>query len=81
MATTRVFLPRESHGQRSLAGYSPLGRKKLDTTERLHYTNGGFLPRDLIELTVSHVFFCPRRYCIQCFKIYDCELMDFLISL
>ena len=24
------------HGQRSLAGYSPWGRKELDTTERLH---------------------------------------------
>ena len=30
-----VFLPEKSHGQRSLAGYSPWGRKELDTTERL----------------------------------------------
>ena len=30
---TRVFLPGESRGQRSLAGYSPWGRKELDTTE------------------------------------------------
>ena len=66
--STPVFLPREFHGQRSLMGYSPLGRKELDTTERLHYTNGGFLPRDFIKLTVSHVFFCPRRYSIQFFK-------------
>ena len=29
-----VFLPRESHGWRSLVGYSPRGRKELDTTER-----------------------------------------------
>ena len=28
-----VFLPGESHGQRCLAGYSPQGRKELDTTE------------------------------------------------
>ena len=33
MATTLVFLPVESHEQRSLAGYSPWGRKELDTTE------------------------------------------------
>ena len=33
---TPVFLPGESHGQRSLVGYSPRGRKELDTTERLH---------------------------------------------
>ena len=30
---TPVFLPGESHGQRSLAGYSPQGHKKSDTTE------------------------------------------------
>ena len=28
-----VFLPGESHGQSSLAGYSPWGRKGLDMTE------------------------------------------------
>ena len=28
----------KSHGQRSLVGYSPWGRKELDTTERLHLT-------------------------------------------
>ena len=30
-----VFLPGGSHGQRSLVGYSPWGRKELDTTEQL----------------------------------------------
>ena len=30
---TKVFLPGESHGQRSLAGYSPAGHKKSDTTK------------------------------------------------
>ena len=34
---TPVFLPGESHGRRSLVGYSPQGRKKSDTTERLHF--------------------------------------------
>ena len=28
-----VFLPGESHGQRSLVGYSPWGCKELDATE------------------------------------------------
>ena len=32
---TPVFLSGESHGQRSLVGYSPYGRKESDTTERL----------------------------------------------
>ena len=31
-----VSLPAESHGQRSLGGYSPWGCKELDTTERLN---------------------------------------------
>ena len=30
---TPVFLPEESHGQRSLAGYSSYSCKELDTTE------------------------------------------------
>ena len=32
---TPVFLPGESHGQRSLAGYNPWGRKEWDMTEQL----------------------------------------------
>ena len=32
---TLVFLPGESHGQRSLAGYSPWGYKESDKTEQL----------------------------------------------
>ena len=36
---TPVFLPGESHGQRTLAGYSPWGRKKLNTTEATEHTH------------------------------------------
>ena len=32
---TPVFLPGESHAQRSLGGYSPWGHKESDTTEQL----------------------------------------------
>ena len=32
---TMLYLPQESHGQRSLVGYSPQGHKELDTTEWL----------------------------------------------
>ena len=35
MATTPVFLPGESHGQRSPEGYSAQGRKEADMTEHL----------------------------------------------
>ena len=36
-----VFLPGESHGQRSLVGYSPWGRKDWDMTEQLTHTTCG----------------------------------------
>ena len=34
---TPVLLPGKSHGRRSVVGYSPQGRKELDTTEQLHF--------------------------------------------
>ena len=36
---TPVFLPGKSHGQRSLAGYSPWHHKELDMTKRLSNNN------------------------------------------
>ena len=47
MATHSVFLPGESHGQRSLAGCSPWGRTESDTNKPLHFAS------------VSH----PRLFC------------------
>ena len=35
---TPAFLPGKSHGQRSLAGYSPWGHKESDTTEATSHT-------------------------------------------
>ena len=34
---TPVLLPGKSHGQGSVVGCSPWGRKELDTTKRLHF--------------------------------------------
>ena len=36
---TPVFLPGESHGQRSLVSYCPWGRKESDTTEHTAHTH------------------------------------------
>ena len=53
---TPVFLPRESHGQRSLVGYSPQGCKELDTTERLSMhahpplSYGSYLLKEIVVL-------------------------------
>ena len=49
---TPVFLPGESFGQRSLVGYSPLGHKESDTTERLHF----------LSFFLSGVCCCGVRY-------------------
>ena len=37
MGPTPIFLPGKSHGLRSLVGYTPLGRKELNTTEQLQF--------------------------------------------
>ena len=37
-----VLLPGKSHGQRSLADYSPWDCKKSDTTEQLHFSQSPF---------------------------------------
>ena len=51
---TPVFLPEESHGQRSLAGYSPRGRKESDTTEQLTLS--------LLTLLPAFVWLCPDSH-------------------
>ena len=56
--STPVLLPRKSHGQRSLAGYSPRGRKESDTTERLHFP---FLS-DLFSPLIKHSHLCSLNY-------------------
>ena len=45
---TSIFLPGKCHGQRSLAGYSPLGCKESDTTNGV--THEGLKPRLPSEL-------------------------------
>ena len=53
---TPVFLPGESHGRRSLVGYSPQGHKESDKTERLH-----FLSLPMAELTIW-AFSCSVQF-------------------
>ena len=47
-----VFLPGESHGQKSLAGYSPWGREELDMTEQLSM-HVGWCCSDVMWVCVS----------------------------
>ena len=52
---TPVFLPGESHGQRSLAGYSPWGHKELDTTEVTYHEH---ILLETFELKLIPAFCC-----------------------
>ena len=71
--------PEKSHGQRNLAGYSPWGRKDLDTTERLtlsHYAHVSIkmhsIPRESRKgRENNHHLFSPclcARHCAECFR-------------
>ena len=44
-----VFLPGEFHGQRSLEGYSPWGRKESDTTEQIIPSLGTSLVAQMVK--------------------------------
>ena len=69
---TPVFLPRESHGQRSLVGCSPWGHRELDTTEQLHFTSLQWkfnvkplywkLPKDFHIICTRNFFFKISSY-------------------
>ena len=49
---TPVFLPKRSHGQRSLADYSPWRRKELDATEATEHN-------DQFYVIVFEIIFLP----------------------
>ena len=56
---TPVFLPGEFHGQKSLVGHSPWGRKESDMTEglTLYFC---YLLAFSSELLFSHVFYMVK---------------------
>ena len=66
---TPVFVPGESHGQRSLVGYSPWGCKESDTTEQLTHTHththttqpAGWCPETAKSLPNKLCAFCQQQ--------------------
>ena len=63
-AHSSIFLPRESHGQRSLAGYSPWGRTESDTPEATWHIRMWSLSCDTRDLSVAVLGLlssCARR--------------------
>ena len=61
---TPVFLPGESHGQRSLAGCSSYGGKELDTTEATD-THVRHMARASSLLFVSTCITCHSTLCFE----------------
>ena len=58
-----VFLPGKCHGQRSLVGYNPGGRKKLDTTKQL-------IMHQKCDLGISRFKRCKILYCSTALKFF-----------
>ena len=58
MATTPIFLPGESHEQRSLADYSPWSCKESDTTKRLS-------THIVITTTIYTCLFHPLKFTLD----------------
>ena len=75
-----VFLPGESHGQRSLVGYSPRGHKESDTTSKLHrhYHLALLWDLNILKRTVQthRVVGCRLQVCnlisVVCLGLYVC---------
>ena len=74
---TPVFLPGKSHGQRSLAGYSPWGRKESDVTEHtevcgmsLSYWKASYYP-------CTDNLFLLKRVCVYVWGRERMDMHDF----
>jgi len=63
---TQIFLPGESHGQRSLAGYSPWGHEPSDMTEQLSTHMDGWVPLPFTRNCHNIASYTP----IQIFKFF-----------
>ena len=62
-----VFLPGESHGQRSLEGYGLLGCQELGMTAVTEHAR----PYSNIYISISEIFICPSEsYKLDFFESY-----------
>ena len=61
MATTPVFLPGKSHGQRSLAGYSTWGHQESDTTKAIEHARTHLLFSGALHSVQSGHLLCHVR--------------------
>ena len=75
---TPVFSPGESHGWRSLVGYSPRGCKELDTTGRRQFHFVPFKPVGSPSAQPLCSFILSRQSLIDSFKVSQAYLVEFL---
>ena len=68
MATTPVFVPGESHGQRSLVGHSPQGHTQLDTTEANEHAC-----TSKVMTYIGKVFLCPNTSYLKITSVWGGE--------
>ena len=73
MATHSIILAGKSHGQRSLAGYSPWGHKELDTTEILSSNKLAHAQQNWRELTLILTFPFKGGPCTGLADREDCQ--------
>ena len=85
---TPVFLPGESHGQRSLVGYSPKGHTESDTAEQKHNNDKHVISQNTVSFLLHHRQYrmtCPSLPChfpqIMVFLLLLCKaLLVFVLS-
>ena len=73
VATHSIFLPGVSHGQRSLAGYSPCYHKESDLTEQLSTAQQGIIQSTFLEYKqdrheLDSMFLSSSAFCIKLTK-------------
>ena len=75
-----VFLLGKSHGQRSLAGYSPCSLKELDTTEATEHKHPRYIYiyRYKVSIPGSKVCIIALKFVIlDCYYLYyDIDILD-----
>ena len=72
---TPMFLPEESHGQRSLAGYGPWGHKESDTTEH-KCTHAACMNQENVNSFLLSCLNCAPSFCHALLKVkeFQCPL-------
>ena len=93
---TPAFLPGESHGQRSLEGYSPWGckRVRLDWATKHHdlkevdcsilleiFTSLGFWNISLLLFLQPHLVYLSAYFFLSSFSYFNLQILDLFISL